>query len=182
MGGTWSDSSLLGLVSLQSQEDDYFLLAKYYLQILAGVTNEDIVLDPEGFLKPGDCHRIPFRLSEADISSDIILLTPLPEAICFSLETPDGDLITPAATAGLPTTHYVSGQNASFYRTSLPVPIGAGAAAGQWHAILEIDDRRFKRYLGDLQRCLPFPPASDRGHSSSASFQPRADADRRRLA
>jgi hypothetical protein len=131
--------------------DDYFLLAKYYLQILAGVTNEDIVLDPEGFLKPGDCHRIPFRLNEADISSDIILLTPLPDAICFSLETPEGDLITPAVTAGLPTTDYVAGENASFYRTSLPVPIGAGAAAGRWHAILEIDDRRFKRYLGVLR-------------------------------
>ena len=45
--------------------DYYFLLSKYFLQILAGVTNEGIVLDPEGWIKPGQKHRIPFRLNEA---------------------------------------------------------------------------------------------------------------------
>ena len=36
------------LLTGQLGNDDTFLLAKYYLQILAGVTNEDIVVDPQG--------------------------------------------------------------------------------------------------------------------------------------
>ena len=32
--------------------DDTFRLAKYFLQILAGVTNNNIVTDPVGFLAP----------------------------------------------------------------------------------------------------------------------------------
>jgi len=77
--------------------DDYFLLAKYYLQILAGVINEEIVMDPQGFLKFNHKVSIPFTLTEADITSDIILLTPSPEAFCFTLETPAGDKITPSS-------------------------------------------------------------------------------------
>ncbi|MEM9385414.1 MAG: S8 family serine peptidase [Pseudomonadota bacterium] len=132
--------------------DDYFLLAKYYLQILAGVTNEDIVLDPQGFLGARQQHCIPFNLTETDITSDVILLTPAPEVICFSLLTPDGELLTPSVASALPGTEYISGQNTSYYRMSLPVPLGAGAAAGQWRAVLEIDDRAYKRYLSRLEK------------------------------
>ena len=80
---------------------DYFLLSKYYLQILAGVSNEDIVLDPQGAILPGQSHRLPFRLTEADISTDAILLATAPDVIRFSLETPKGDLITPGIGSGL---------------------------------------------------------------------------------
>jgi hypothetical protein len=129
---------------------DYFLLAKYYLQILAGVTNEDIVVDPEGRVRPGQLHRIPFRLNEADVTSSVILLTPAPHVVRFAVETPSGDLITPSTAPGLPGTSFVMGQNVSYYRLALPVPIGAGAAAGRWHAVLEVDDRYFKRYLSQV--------------------------------
>jgi len=134
---------------------DYFLLAKYYLQILAGVTNEDIVLDPQGQIGPGQTHRIPFRLNETDITADVILLTPAPHVIRFALETPDGDLITPASVAALPGTEFVVGTQASYYRLTLPVPIGAGAAAGQWHAVLTVDDKYYKRYLTQLEERDP---------------------------
>ena len=43
--------------------DNRFLLQKYFLQILAGVSNADVVLDPEGELSPGRVHRIPFQLT-----------------------------------------------------------------------------------------------------------------------
>ncbi len=132
--------------------DDYFLLAKYYLQILAGVTNEEIVLDPQGFLVPDQHVSIAFNLTEADISSDIILLTPAPQVICFSLETPAGDIITPSSITVIPGSRYVSGEQVSFYRISLPVPIGAGVAAGQWKAHLQIDPAYYKRYLSELRR------------------------------
>lgn len=130
---------------------DYFLLAKYYLQILAGVTNEDIVLDPQGRIAPGQTCRIPFRLNETDISSNVILLTPAPSTIRFAVETPAGDLITPATAAGLPGTSFVMGDNVSYYRLTLPVPIGAGAAAGRWHAVLEVDEKYFQRYLSKIE-------------------------------
>ncbi|HLN64568.1 MAG TPA: vWA domain-containing protein, partial [Symbiobacteriaceae bacterium] len=134
--------------------DDLFRLSKYYLQILAGVTNQDIVLDPEGALKPGQKHRIPFFLNEADIGLDAILLgeTNLP-IFQFALETPAGDLITPAVAGPLGSIDYITAQGVSFYRATLPVPIGvAGARAGQWHAVLTVDKNYYKRYLASLDK------------------------------
>ncbi|HSJ48092.1 MAG TPA: S8 family serine peptidase [Gammaproteobacteria bacterium] len=133
--------------------DDLFRLSKYYLQILAGVTNWDIVLDPEGALKPGQKHRIPFHLNEADIGVDAILLgeTNLP-VFQFALETPAGDLITPGVATGLSGMDYITAQGVSFYRATLPVPIGAGARTGKWHAVLTVDDQYYKRYLSTLDQ------------------------------
>ncbi|MCW7541726.1 LodA/GoxA family CTQ-dependent oxidase [Aquabacterium sp. A7-Y] len=37
--------------------DNRFLLQKYFLQILAGVSNAEVVLDPDGELAPGAVHR-----------------------------------------------------------------------------------------------------------------------------
>ena len=132
--------------------EDLFLLRKYYLQILAGVTNYDIVLDPEGAIKPGQVHRIPYYLNEADISTDVILLgeTSLP-LIYFALETPAGDLIDSGVTGANPSIDFVATQGMSFYRMTLPVPIGvAGASSGKWHAVLKINEKAFKQYLSML--------------------------------
>jgi hypothetical protein len=52
---------LTGLLS--SSIDDYFRTSKYFLQILAGVTNSNIIIDPSGFIAPGSRVRVPF-LSE----------------------------------------------------------------------------------------------------------------------
>jgi hypothetical protein len=131
--------------------DAYFRLAKYYQQILAGVQNKDIIVDPEGFVKPGQTHLIPFSLNEADISSDVILLTPAPYAFKFSLETPIGDVIDPGIAAANPVISFLSGSDASYYRVTLPVPIGGSEAReGTWHAVLTIDDDYYKRYLAGL--------------------------------
>jgi Common central domain of tyrosinase/von Willebrand factor type A domain len=118
-----------------------FRVSKYYLQILAGVTNEDIVLDPEGWLTVDQVHRIPFRLNEADISSDVILLTPAPRDIRFTLETPSGQIIDPNTATANPAISYVTGENVSYYRMTLPVPIGGNEARdGIWHAVLSLED------------------------------------------
>jgi murein tripeptide amidase MpaA len=117
--------------------DDVFLLSKYYLQVLAGVTNHDIVLDPEGYVMPGQTVRIPFRLNEADISADVILLSDSPSrAFVFTLETPNGDVIAPGS-AG----EFVRGAGVSYFRLSLPVALGKGAHAGKWHAVLQLHPR-----------------------------------------
>ncbi|HEX2807018.1 MAG TPA: S8 family serine peptidase, partial [Kineosporiaceae bacterium] len=134
--------------------DDLFRLSKYYLQILAGVTNQDIVLDPEGAIQPGQKQRIPFDLNEADIGLDAILLgeTNLP-VFQFALETPAGDVITPAVTGPGAGIDYITAHGVSFYRGTLPLPIGtAGARAGRWHALLTLDETYYKRYLSTLDR------------------------------
>ena len=132
--------------------DDLFRLSKYYLQILAGVTNYDIVLDPESAIKPGQVHRIPFNLNETDVGVDTILLgeTNLP-LIHFALETPSGDLIDPGVAGVNPSIDFIAAQGVSFYRMTLPVPVGiAGASVGKWHAVLKVDERYYKRYLATL--------------------------------
>jgi hypothetical protein len=45
-------------------------LNKYFLQILAGITNANVVLDPGGVVTPGAVHRIPFNVSEAEFGLD----------------------------------------------------------------------------------------------------------------
>lgn len=117
--------------------DDLFRLNKYFLQILAGVTNEDIVVDPEGFINPGDRHRIPFWLNEADIGSDVILLTPTPQFIDFALEAPDGTIVDRVLANTTPGMSHSFGTNVAFYRMTLPALInGVGQQTGTWHAIL----------------------------------------------
>ena len=125
-----------------------YRLAKYYQQIFAGATNHDIVLDPEGYVGPGPEIRIPFWLSETDISAKAIVLSPAPHAITFRLETPQGDIIDPATAGAHPTLAFEMAQQVALYRVGLPVPLAGGSAhAGRWYARLGIEPRYYKRYL-----------------------------------
>ncbi len=131
--------------------DAYFRLAKYYQQILAGVTNNEVVRDPEGFILPGQEHRIAFWLNEADITAKGILLTPAPYAIRYVLETPDGDIIDPAVAGANPMASFEVGSQVALYRVGLPIPLGPNTAqAGTWYARLKVDERFYKRYLASL--------------------------------
>jgi hypothetical protein len=141
--------SLLLTGQLTANIDDYFRLTKYFLQILAGVTNNNIVVDPNGFIAPGMQLRLPFVLNEADIDCTAILLTDLP-IVQFLIETPDGDVIDPAIAAGFGGV-FALGTNMSYYRFTLPVAFGAGAHAGTWYAVLYVDERDFKRQLTHLE-------------------------------
>jgi hypothetical protein len=133
--------------------DAHFRLAKYHQQILAGVLNNEVILDPEGWVKPGQERRISFRLNETDISVDVILLSPAPSAFKFYLESPSGDVIDPGVAAANPAISYMVGSDVSFYRLALPVPMGDGQAReGIWHAVFTIDDREYKRYLARLEK------------------------------
>jgi hypothetical protein len=128
--------------------DDTFRLTKYFLQILAGVTNTNIVTDPAGYLIPGATARIPFQLNETDIDATAILLTDIP-AIRWVVETPDGDILDPP-TANALGDQFEVGSNMSFYRFTLPLPLGAQPAhEGTWHAVLKIDRKRFGRTSRD---------------------------------
>lgn len=136
------------LLTDQLDNDSYFKLAKYFLQILAGITNEDVVVDPDGWINQGETHKIPFNLNEADISTDIILMMPYHDLIDLYLEAPDGTMID----SGSSTVGIYSGENVRFYRVTLPAPTtgGSSAHAGKWHAVLKFNSKYFKRYLASL--------------------------------
>ncbi|MBS1223815.1 MAG: von Willebrand factor, type [Proteobacteria bacterium] len=128
------------LVTGQITPDQTMRLNKYFLQILAGVTNAQIAADPAGELYGNAEHRIPFWINEADFGMDLILLSPFPQVIDFKLETPDGTLITPASGFGGANSQFVMSQYASYYRCALPVlPADPGGnQAGLWYAVLKL--------------------------------------------
>jgi hypothetical protein len=122
--------------------DAYFRLAKYYQQILAGVTNNEIVRDPEGQLVPGQEDRIPFWINDADVTATAILLTPAPWAVELELETPDGDVVDAAFASASPAVELEAGSHVVYYRTELPLPTPTGDAhAGRWHAVIRLSKR-----------------------------------------
>jgi hypothetical protein len=131
--------------------DDYFRLTKYFMQVLAGVTANNIVTDPTGYITPGMKLRIPFVLNETDIDSTVILLTDIP-AVRFLIETPAGDIMDPQEAALLGAI-YAVGTNMSYYRFTLPLPLGGQPAqTGTWYALLELDEKVLRRYLGKLDQ------------------------------
>jgi hypothetical protein len=121
--------------------DDKFRLQKYFLQVLAGVSNTSVVTDPNGTIFPGTKVRIPFQLNETDIDTTAILLTDGP-GVHFLIETPAGDVMTPASAGALGAAYGV-GTGMSYYRFTLPLPLGATPArAGTWYAVLEVSGRK----------------------------------------
>lgn len=127
--------------------DNRFLLQKYFLQILAGVSNAEVVLDPEGQLIPGAVHRIPFQLTEADAGVDVILLSPFVKAVDFRLQTPNGLILEPWRAMSEPAMRYVLGNGVSYYRLVLPTQLIADRfdQGGTWHALLTLGHPRLMR-------------------------------------
>jgi hypothetical protein len=117
-----------------------FRLQKYFLQILAGVTNADIVVDPDGILYPGVTYRIPFTVTEADYGVDVILLAGDPRTVDFRVETPGGLLIDPVIAGVEPNIEFVQTPQVNYYRMGLPALPAApdSSDGGQWHAVLQL--------------------------------------------
>ena len=152
--------------------DEYFILQKYYLQILAGVTNTDIVLDPERRVKPGQVHRIAFSLAETDITTDVILLTASipPEVFAFEVETPLPARINPAVAGAASNITYANGQHTQFYRITLPAVVaGIEERTGEWNVVLELNEDRYKKYMGALADLDPGAYADIQAHGVRCS-------------
>lgn len=172
-----TDGYLLLTGLLDSSIQDYFRLYKYFLQIMAGVTNNDVVLDPEGYIAPGTTIRIPFYISDSDITAKAILLTDF-NVVDMLVETPNGDLIDAGNAAGLGI-GYTLGQNTRAYHFTLPVAFASGNHAGKWHVVLKVNDKDWKKY----QRFIAQTGAAVKGarysvvvHSSSnLRMRPRID-------
>lgn len=131
-------------------QDNRFLLQKYFLQILAGISNAEVVLDPDGELVPGSVHRIPFQLADADAGVDVILLTSITKIVDFRLQTPNGLIIEPWRALAEPGMRYVLSNGVSYYRLVLPTQLVANRfdQGGTWHALLTIGHPRFERTPG----------------------------------
>jgi hypothetical protein len=132
------------LVTGALSADQSLRLSKYFLQILAGITNAQIAADPRGFLDTSAEHRIPFWICEADYGMDLIVLSQVPQVITFELEAPDGSRITPVSGPAGANSQFVLSRYASYYRCALPVlpPDPAGSHAGLWHAVLKLGDQQ----------------------------------------
>jgi Common central domain of tyrosinase/von Willebrand factor type A domain len=130
--------------------DSYFLLSKYFQQILVSATNENIVIDPSGFLAPGNTVTVPFAIAETEIDFTTILLVDVP-AIRLALKTPAGTILSENDLAALGA-QIVHGTNMTYARVALPLPIAAGAHGGTWQVVLRIDSARYKRALSALER------------------------------
>lgn len=129
------------LITGELNQDAFFRLAKYYQQIISGVTNQDIVLDPDGTVHSGEVIRIPFEIAETDITARAVLLTDNPFALAFGLETPDGDVIDPSMIN--PQVLFRTGTGVEMYRIALPLPLGTNTAhIGTWHALLGLSGRQ----------------------------------------
>lgn len=140
-------------------------LNKYFLQVLAGITNATVILDPHGDLAFGDVHRIPFQVTEADYGVDVFLLSPYAPYVEFALETPDGTLIDPSATSSGTNVSFVPTSDLSYYRMALPaLPADdAGSHGGTWNALLTIGKPQtdvarveLKRAAAVTARTLPY--------------------------
>ncbi len=124
------------LVTGALQQDDDFLLEKFFIQVLAGVTNQDIVRDPSGWLRPGSVERIPFDIAESDYAFDTIVLNRAPRYVITGLEAPDGTVIRPQ---DLPAGATRTGHNLNGFRVNLPVVSdGVGHWAGRWRLLIAL--------------------------------------------
>lgn len=128
---THGDLIITGNITTDEQRFD---LTKYFVQVLASVTNSEVILDPSGKLFYGSRDVIPFVVSDADVYIDAIVLCPLPKFLEFVLETPDGTLIKPTSVE--PNVQFLMGENVGCYRMVLPALVGhaGGSHGGTWKA------------------------------------------------
>jgi hypothetical protein len=159
-GSTGGNLLLSGV--LTNGTDDFFRVKKFFLQILAAVTNTSIVRDPTGYINVGTRLKIPFLLTEADINCRVILLTDYP-VVKLAVETPDGKVIDGTNAAAFGVTFKTDGntKTASF---NLPLAFQAQKIqAGTWNAVLEVDEVLFKRTVSILRDKNPNAAGSLQG-------------------
>src|SRR5262249_25081935 len=140
--------------------NDPFRLAKYYLQILTGVTNDQVVLDPGGWLPFGGSEVIPFHLNEADGAVDAIVLTAFPRIIRVRLRAPAGQILDQTH----PSMTFTLGARMGYYRFALPVPGAVSPEGpGRWEILLD--------WKGNAQ---PTWDRESRGRSAAVGVSPKA--------
>ena len=122
-----------------TNNDERFMLAKFFIQILKDATLNQTVVDPEGqLLWNGKPQEIEFLISDSDVSVDVVALCPIPFALDFQLITPGGDVITEAMAGVEPNVQYHVGADVAYYRLMLPaLPSKPDSShRGMWRAVI----------------------------------------------
>jgi hypothetical protein len=135
------------LVTGAITNNNRFMLEKYFLQILAGISNAEIVLDPDGRVFAGRVERVPFQLTAGDSGVDVMLLAPNTKAIDFRLQTPSGRILEPWRALTEPGMRYVLADGLTYFRLALPVELQPNRfdAEGTWYALLTMGRPRLTR-------------------------------------
>ena len=148
-GATGGYTLMTGLLT----EDDTFTLEKFYLQILAGITNNDIILDPEGRLSTSAPKvRIPFDVAETDIEITAVTLATFTEMVDMALEAPNGEVFAAAQVLVNPSLEGSKSQDSLVIRSALPL-VGAGGEPlreGRWHLLLNLDEKVYIKFLQSI--------------------------------
>ncbi|MDT7830652.1 tyrosinase family protein [Pricia sp. S334] len=120
-------------------DERMFKLTNYFNQILADIKKEDVVLDPMGRLLFGTEHQVAYAISEADIRSNIVVLSPLAPFIKVSLIAPNGDEII--GTTGN-VAHEINANN-QIYRVTFPALPDKPETShgGHWKVVLQLRSR-----------------------------------------
>ncbi len=120
-------------------DERLFKLTNYFNQILADIKKEDVVLDPMGRLLFGTRHQVNYSISEADIRSNVVVLSPLAPFIKVSLIAPNGDEIVGSAGN---VAHEVNINN-QIYRVKFPaIPNKPEEShGGNWKVVLQLYTR-----------------------------------------
>ena len=102
-----------------------FVLQKYFLQILSGISNaRSSSTRPASWCRArSSASRSAHRRRRA---VDVILLTDEPEKCRFRLQTPRGQLIDPDAAPHLAGVEFVTGAEVAYYRLTFPAEVRAG--------------------------------------------------------
>lgn len=127
--------------------DSVMRLAKYFSQVLAGVTNAQIVTDPAGYVSAAHPEKVPFALTEGDRRCDVILLTEVPSALKLTLIAPDGTKVTAA-----PDATRLDAPAMRCLRMALPLSSDPSVHGGTWTAHITVDKAGLKRCLTQLER------------------------------
>lgn len=127
------------LVTGALAQDDDFLLEKYFIQVLAGVLNRDMVRDPDGSVGFGEIARVPFSITRSDIAFDAVALTRFPQFLAIALQAPDGSVV---GVGQLPAGSYRPGSSSRSLRITLPiVHDGKEHWEGGWQLLLALTGR-----------------------------------------
>ena len=148
---TQGDLIITGLLAAAEEEH---LLTKHFVQVLAAVTNANVVLDPESELLLGSEHVTPFAVAKADVSIDVMALAPVAPLLELVLRTPDGTEIDPAVAAAEPNVVFRIEPRVTLYRVELPaLPANpVGSHEGTWSIVVRARKAgELKRLLGDRQ-------------------------------
>jgi hypothetical protein len=118
--------------------ENVFRLDKYLTQIVAGIRNEDVIIDPEASLLPGAVTRIGIPVTEAELSLEAIVICDQPKLLDIALQAPDGEVLSRAELTTRAGAAFVEGSRVNVCRVELPLEASGGVRhqGGEWSLLI----------------------------------------------